>query len=98
MTPEEREKLVFVALSIETTLEPEALLAYEEKYKFPFIHAVMTEEFAVAWAEAVGKEGLVPPMTPHLIIDETGTPGELQIGTQEPEEIATELRAAIRGE
>ena len=96
MTQEERERIVFVALSIETTIDPDALRAYEEQYQFPFVHAVMTEPFAVAWAEEYGKEGLVPPLTPHVIIAADGTPGELQLGTQDPEEIAAELREALR--
>jgi len=82
---EEREDVVFVALSSEVGLPRETLAAYAADNNFPFIFAVMSEEMLRTMADDLGQEIAVPPAMPHLIVAPNGTIGELHTGSASPE-------------
>ena len=80
--------VVFVALSVETTLEPAALAAYADSHEFPFTFAVMTPDLLRALAASFGQSVATPPATPHFIIYPDGSASELLTGFSSPEATA----------
>lgn len=95
LDPEVRDEVVFVALSVEADLDPAALRAYAEREGFPFVYATMPVEFQRSLVETVGRETVVPPLMPHLLIGADGVPGPVAFGDKSPEELAAELTAAV---
>ena len=92
-----RDDLVFIGLSMETGLEPEALQRYDETNGFPFIYAVMPKEYQQAILDRFGREALIPTFMPRFVISPDGSVSELQTGKQEPADIAAELTALVDG-
>lgn len=89
------ESAAFVALSVETDIDPADVRSYAEDKGFSDIRfAVMTPEMAAAIQEAFGTTVLNPPSTPKIVIDADGTPGELATGFESPDEIAAKITAA----
>lgn len=85
----------FLALSVETDLDPGDVAAYAEENGFDDIRfAVMTPEMLAAVEEAFGPSALNPPATPKVLIDATGTPGELVTGFESPDEIVAQVDRA----
>jgi len=84
---EERQEIVFVALSSEVDLPRETLAEYAESNDFPFIFAVMSAEMLRAMVEDLGQEIAVPPATPHVIVAPDGTVGEVHTGSISAEEL-----------
>lgn len=80
-------EVTFVALSVETTLEPAALAEYADEQGFDFTFAVMTPELLRALASEFGQSVTNPPATPHFVIYPDGTRGELMTGFSPPEAI-----------
>jgi hypothetical protein len=95
LEPAIRDEVVFVALSVETDLDPAALRAYAEREGFPFVYAVMTPEFQRSLVETAGRETAVPPLMPHLLVGADGVPGPVTVGDKAPPELAAELTAAV---
>ena len=81
--------ITFVALSVETTLEPAALAEYADEQGFDFTFAVMTPELLRALAAEFGQSVTNPPATPHFIRYPDGTWGDLMTGFSPPEAIAS---------
>ena len=77
-------KVTFVALSVETTLKPDALARYAEEQGFNFKFAVLTPELLRALAANFGQSVAVPPSTPHFIIYPDGTASDLLTGFSSP--------------
>lgn len=88
---EEREEIVFVALSSEVDLPRETLAEYAATNDFPFVFAVMPAEMLQAMADDLGQEVAVPPATPHLIVAPDGTIGALRTGGESPEDLLSLL-------
>jgi thiol-disulfide isomerase/thioredoxin len=88
---DEREEIVFVALSSEVDTPRELLAEYAAANDFPFIFAVMPAEMLQAMADDLGQEIAVPPATPHLIVAPDGTVGALRTGGEAPEDILAGL-------
>lgn len=85
----------FVALSVETDIDPADVRSYAKDKGFTDIRfAVMTPEMAAAMQDAFGTTALNPPSTPKIIIDADGTPGKMVTGFESPDEIATKITAA----
>ena len=84
---EQREEIVFVALSTEGDLPREALAEYAATNEFPFIFAVMPADMLRAMADDFGQEIAVPPATPHLVIAPDGTVGDLRTGSSSVEDL-----------
>ncbi len=81
------EEVTFVALSVETTLEPAALAEYADEQGFDFTFAVMTPELLRALAGEFGQSVTNPPATPHFIRYPDGTWGELMTGFSPPDAV-----------
>lgn len=79
------ENVTFVALSVETTLEPAALAAYADEQGFDFTFAVMTPELLRALASEFGQSIANPPATPHFIQYSDGSRGDLITGFSPPD-------------
>jgi len=89
------EAATFVALSVETDIDPADVRAYADDKGFTDIRfAVMTPEMVAAVQDAFGTTALNPPSTPKVLIDADGTPGKMKTGFESPEEIAAKLAAA----
>jgi hypothetical protein len=93
-----RDDIVFVGLSMETGLDPAALQKYDEANGFPFIYAVMPKEYQQAVVDQFGREALIPPFMPRFSIASNGEVSQLLTGKQEPDEIAKELTALVKGD
>jgi thiol-disulfide isomerase/thioredoxin len=84
---DQRDDVVFVALSSEVDLPHEALAQYAADNAFPFIFAVMPAEFLQAMAGDLGQEIAVPPAMPLIIVAPDGTVGELHTGGASVEDV-----------
>jgi cytochrome oxidase Cu insertion factor (SCO1/SenC/PrrC family) len=80
--------VVFIALSVETTISDEELARYADDLGFDWTFAVMTPEVLQALAEQFGRTVSNPPSTPHFVIRADGSASELVTGIQSAEEIA----------
>ena len=85
--------VVFVALSVETTISAAELATYAQNQGFDFHFAVMTPEFLQALAAEFGQTIANPPATPHFVINPDGSFTSLSTGI----ETADELLAKIQG-
>jgi pentapeptide MXKDX repeat protein len=89
------ESAVFIALSTETELSSSDVAEYAADNGFDSIRfAVMTPEFLAAMAEAYGNSAVNPPSTPHFVIDADGLAGDLNTGSESPDEIVATMTAA----
>ena len=89
------ETAMFVALSVETDIDPADVRSYAKDKGFTDIRfAVMTPEMAAAMQDAFGTTALNPPSTPKIVIDADGTPGKMVTGFESPDEIAAKITAA----
>lgn len=79
--------VAFVALSIETTLEPAALARYADEGGFDFTFAVMTPDLLRALAAEFGQSVANPPATPHFIVYPDGSRSDLMTGLSTPDAI-----------
>lgn len=85
---------VFIALSVETDIDPSEVGDYAQDNGFDDIRfAVMTPDMLAAMNDAYGKTALNPPSTPKVIVAADGTPGEMTTGFEEPASIAEDLAA-----
>jgi thiol-disulfide isomerase/thioredoxin len=85
--------VVFVALSVETTISAAELATYAQNQGFDFHFAVMTPEILQALAAEFGQSIANPPATPHFVINPDGSFTSLSTGI----ETADELLAKIQG-
>lgn len=83
---------VFLALSVETDIDPSDVAAYAADNGFDDIRfAVMTPELLKATKDAFGTSALNPPSTPKVVVAADGSVGELVTGFEEPDEITAAL-------
>ncbi|MCA9896581.1 MAG: TlpA family protein disulfide reductase [Anaerolineales bacterium] len=90
----DREDVVFVGLSVETTLSGEELASYTDENGFDWIFAVVTPEMLVSLADSFGQTVTNPPSTPHFIIRPDGSTTDLTTGFESPEELLQSIEAA----
>ena len=88
------EAFAFVALSVETNLEPAALAAYADAQGFDWTFAVMSPELLAALVDAFGRSVANPPATPHLIVRPDGSVSGLATGQHSAAQLVAELTAA----
>jgi peroxiredoxin len=81
----------FVALSVETDLDPAQLAKYAEETGYDLRFAVVSPEMLQALTDAFGRTAANPPSTPHFIIQPDGTAGELETGFATADEIVKKL-------
>lgn len=84
---------VFVALSVETNISPEAVAKYTNDQGFDWVFAVMTPEMLKQLTDQFGLTVANPPSTPHFIIRPDGTVTDLSTGIKGVDAIVTELQA-----
>lgn len=83
---------VFVALSVETDLDPGDMADYANEQGFDHVRfAVMSPEMLAAVNDAFGNTALNPPSTPHVTVAPDGTVGDLVTGYDSPESILSAL-------
>ena len=84
--------VVFVALSVETTLEATALAGYADEHGFDWVFAVATPDLLQQLAGDFGQTIANPPATPHFIISPDGTVSELTTGIENAEAILAKVQ------
>ncbi len=88
---------VFVALSLETTLEDAQLAAYADQQGFDWLFAVMTDEMLQQLADQFGRSITSAPSTPHFVIRPDGSFTDLVTGIESPQEIVEQITNAMQG-
>ncbi len=86
--------VVFIGLSLETTLPDEDLARYAKGNGFDWTYAVMSEELLSALAGEFGRTITSAPSTPHFIIRPDGSFTELSTGIDSPAEIVAKIQEA----
>jgi thiol-disulfide isomerase/thioredoxin len=87
---------IFVALSVETNISPEAVAKYTNDQGFDWVFAVMTPEMLKQLTDQFGLTVANPPSTPHFIIRPDGTVTDLSTGIKSVDAIVAELQAAAQ--
>ena len=81
------DRFVFVAISVETEISDEDLARYADDASFDWLFSVASPDALREIVDEFGRESIVPPSTPHLIVNPDGTYGDLRTGETPPEEI-----------
>lgn len=87
------EKIVLVALSVETNVTAEQLAQYADNNDFNWTFAVLTPELLTELVNQFGRAITSPPSTPHFIIRADGTTTELSTGIKSSETLVALLQA-----
>lgn len=85
------EQVVFVSLSVETTLAPETLAAYTATHGYDWTFAVMSQEFLQELATQYGRTVTNPPAVPHFLILPDGSTTDLSTGHHTAEKLLEKL-------
>lgn len=88
------EDVVFVGLSVETTITNDDLKAYTDSTGFDWVFAVATPELLQELVALYGQTITNPPSTPHFIIRPDGSTTDLVTGIEGVEEIVTQIQDA----
>lgn len=88
------EGVVFIALSLETSLPDAELAGYADGQGFDWTFAVMSQEMLQALADAFGRSITSAPSTPHFVIRSDGSTTDLVTGIDSPTELVEMIRAA----
>jgi thiol-disulfide isomerase/thioredoxin len=86
--------VVFVSLSVETTIDNATLAGYADGAGFDWLFAVMTPEMLQALASDFGQTIANPPTTPHLVIRPDGSATNLVTGIESAEQIVALIQGA----
>jgi len=78
---------VFIAISVETEISDEDLARYADDASFDWLFSVASPDALREIVDEFGRESIVPPSTPHLIVNPDGSYGDLRTGETTPEEI-----------
>jgi thiol-disulfide isomerase/thioredoxin len=89
--------IVYIGLSVETTLDRVDLAGYADTHGFEWTFAVMTPEIVSALTDTFGRSVTVPPSTPYFLIYPDGSFSPLASGgimsTDELVQLLTEAAA-----
>jgi thiol-disulfide isomerase/thioredoxin len=88
--------VVFVAISVETDLDPATLGAYSETLGFDWPFAVASPDMLWGLVDEFGRTLANPPATPHFVIRPDGSFTELETGIQTPGELAEWIASSAR--
>lgn len=86
--------VVFVGLSVETTISNDDLKAYTDSTGFDWVFAVATPELLQELVTLYGQTVTNPPSTPHFIIRPDGSTTDLVTGIEGVEELVTQIQNA----
>ena len=81
------DRFVFIAISVETEISDEDLARYADDASFDWLFSVARPDALKEIVDEFGRESIVPPSTPHLIVNPDGSYGALRTGGTPPEEI-----------
>lgn len=87
------ENVVFVALSVETSIDNATLAEYTVDTGFDWMFAVATPELLQELAGIFGQTITNPPSTPHFIIRPDGTTTDLVTGIETADQLIAQLQA-----
>jgi len=82
--------VVFIALSVETTISNEELAQYADNLGFDWTFAVMSPELLQALSDEFGRTITNPPSTPHFVIRPDGSVSDLVTGVESAEAIVAQ--------
>jgi len=85
--------VVFVALSVETSIDDATLANYADGAGFDRLFAVLSPERLGQLADEFGRSIATPPATPHFIIRADGTHTDLVTGVEPAGQIAAQILA-----
>lgn len=85
---------VVIAISVETDLPAEDLARYADNSNLDWIFSVASPEVLKAIVDEFGRDAIVPPSTPHVIVNPDGTAGDLLTGLKGPDEIVELMNEA----
>jgi cytochrome oxidase Cu insertion factor (SCO1/SenC/PrrC family) len=85
------EQVVFVSLSVETTLTPETLATYTTTHGYDWTFAVMSQELLQELAAQYGRTVTNPPAVPHFLIMPDGSTTDLSTGHHSAEKLLEKL-------
>jgi thiol-disulfide isomerase/thioredoxin len=86
--------VVFVALSVETTIDDATLADYADEAGFEWLFAVLSPELLQELAGEFGQTIANPPSTPHFVIRPDGTVFSFRIGIESTEQIVDQIQLA----
>lgn len=87
------EDVVFIALSVETNLQPADLQAYQSQTGYNLTFAVATPELLAELVNNFGRTVANPPATPHFIIRPDGSISDLATGFRDSAAIIASVQA-----
>jgi thiol-disulfide isomerase/thioredoxin len=85
---------VVIAISVETDLPAEDLARYADNSNLDWIFSVASPEVLKAIVDEFGRDAIVPPSTPHVIVNPDGTASDLLTGLKGPDEIVELMNEA----
>ncbi|CAA9564082.1 MAG: hypothetical protein AVDCRST_MAG49-2748 [uncultured Thermomicrobiales bacterium] len=88
------DQFVFLSISVETELVNKDLARYADDASFDWRFSVATPDALKAIVDEFGREAILPPSVPHVIVEPDGTYGDLHTGYSEPDEIVELMKAA----
>jgi len=88
------ERHVVIAISVETDLANEDLARYADNSNLDWIFSVASPDMLRAIVDEFGRDSIVPPSTPHVIVNADGTAGDLLTGLKGPDEIVELMNEA----
>lgn len=91
----DQDRVVVIALSVETDLDPATLASYAEQSEFDFVFSVATEDMLRAIVDDFGRSAIVPPSTPHFIVAADGSVSDLSTGFVEPDDIIAKINETL---
>ncbi len=91
---ESADDVVFIGLSLETTLTRENLAEYANRNGFDFIWAVLTPDMVRELAGEFGQTITNPPSTPHFIIRPNGTVANFATGIESATDLLEQIELA----
>jgi len=88
------DEVIFVALSVETTIDDSTLAKYADGAGFDWLFAVVSPELLSQLVDQFGRTIANPPATPHFVIRADGSFTELVTGIESAAQIITQIKAA----
>ncbi len=85
---------VVIAISVETDLPAEDLAQYADNSNLDWIFSVASPEVLKAIVDEFGRDAIVPPSTPHVIVNPDGIASDLLTGLKGPDEIVELMNEA----
>jgi peroxiredoxin len=85
------DNVVFIGLSLETTISNADLAQYQSDQGFDWTFAVMSPEILQQLADAFGRSITSAPSTPHFVIRPDGSTTDLVTGIESVEQIAQQI-------